>query len=167
MAARTRTLVTLLALAGMVLLGAMWGWSQVSKPFPGRIEPPPCVQQSVAQGEKVFPQDLLVNVFNAGERNGLAGSLMKQLKDVGFTGGVTKNAPTNVKVAKVQIWSKHPKGPDTLLLKSWLGPHTKVVSRGGQYPGLAVVVGDKFRGLAKGEKSVRASAAATICSPPL
>ena len=167
MVARTRTLVTLLVLVGVVLLSAMWGWSQVIKPFPGKVDPPPCVERSVAKGEKIFPQDVLVNVLNAGERNGLAGSLMKQLKDVGFSGGTTSNAPKGADVPKVQIWSKHPDGPDTQILKSWFGSGTKVVSRGGQYPGLVVVVGDDFHQLVKGQKSLRAAASATICTPPL
>ena len=167
MLARTRTLVTLLVLVGVVLLSAVWGWSQVTKPFPGKVDPPPCVQRSVAKGEKVFPQDLLVNVLNAGGRNGLAGSVLNQLEDAGFDGGVKRNAPGGVAVADVQIWSKHADGPDIQLLKRWLGADTKVVSRGGQYPGLVVVVGDQFRQLAKGPKSVRAASAGTICSPPL
>jgi hypothetical protein len=167
MAARTRTLVTLLVLAGLVLLSAMWGWSQVTEPFPGRVDSPPCVSRPLDKGEKVFPQDILVNVLNAGERNGLAGTVLRQLQAAGFTSGVTRNAPASTEVAKVEIWSKHPGGPDILLLKSWLGPGTKVVSRGGQYPGLVVVVGDEFHQLAKGKKSLRANGPATICTPPI
>ena len=167
MLARTRTLVTLLVLVGVVLLSAVWGWSQVTKPFPGKVDPPPCVERNVAKGEKIFPQEVLVNVLNAGERNGLAGSVLKQLQDAGFSSGVTRNAPKGIKVANALIWSKHPDGPDTQLLKSWFGPGTKVESRGGQYPGLVVVVGDEFHQLSKGQKSLRAAAAGTICTPPL
>ena len=167
MVARTRTLVTLLALTGLVLLSAMWGWSQVTKPFLGKVDPPPCVERNVAKGEKIFPQEVLVNVLNAGERNGLAGSVLKQLQDAGFSSGVTRNAPKGIKVANALIWSKHPDGPDTQLLKSWFGAGTKVESRGGQYPGLVVVVGDEFHQLTKGQKSLRAAAAGTICTPPL
>lgn len=167
MGARTRTLVTLLALSGLVLLSALWGWSQVSKPFPGKVEAPPCVDRTIGEGEKVFPQDVLVNVLNAGERNGLAGSVIKQLQEAGFVRGTTKNAPKAVEVTNAEIWSKQPDGPDTQLLKSWFGKDTKVVTRGGQYPGLVVVVGDDFHQLAKGKKSLRAGADATICSPPL
>jgi len=167
MVARTRTLVTLLALAGLVLLSAMWGWSQVTKPFPGKVEPPPCVERTVAKGDKVFPQDVLVNVLNAGERNGLAGSVLKQLQAAGFSSGVTTNAPKGTKVATAQIWSQHPDGPDTQLLKSWFGPGTKVDDRGGKYPGLVVVVGDGFHRLSKGKKGLKATASATICAPPI
>jgi hypothetical protein len=167
MAARTRTLVTLLALAGVLLLSAMWGWSQVTEPFPGKVDPPPCVERTLAKGEKVFPQDVLVNVLNAGERNGLASSVLKQLQDAGFSSGTTRNAPKSVQVGKAEIWSKNPDGPDTQLLKSWLGAGTKVVTRGGQYPGLVVVVGDAFHQTAHGKKNLRATAPATICSPPL
>jgi hypothetical protein len=167
MGARSRTLVTLLVLAGLVLLSAVWGWGQVTKPFPGRVESAPCVTRTLDKGEKIFPQDILVNVLNAGERNGLAGTVLKQLQAAGFTSGVTRNAPGSTEVAKVEIWSKLPGGPDTQLLKSWFGPDTKVVARGGQYPGLVVVVGDEFHQLLKGKKSLRASGPATICSPPL
>jgi hypothetical protein len=167
MVARTRTLGTLLALAGLVLLSAMWGWSQVTKPFPGKVDPPPCVERTVAKGDKVFPQDVLVNVLNAGERNGLAGTVLKQLQDAGFSSGVTGNAPKGIKVGTAQIWSQHPGGPDTQLLKSWFGAGTKVESRGGQYPGLVLIVGDGFHQLAKGKKSFRATASSTVCSPPL
>jgi hypothetical protein len=167
MTARTRTLVTLLALSGVLLLSVMWGWSQVTEPFPGKVDPPPCVERTLDNGEKVFPQDVLVNVLNAGDRNGLASSVLKQLQDAGFSSGTTRNAPKSVQVGTAEIWSKHPGGPDVLLLKSWLGADTKVVSRGGQYPGLVVVVGDGFHRTAHGKKSLRATATATICSPPL
>ena len=167
MVERTRTLVTLLVLTGIVLLSALWGWSQLTKPFPGKVDQPACVDRTLTKGEKVFPQDVLVNVLNAGDRNGLAGSVLGQLQDAGFTKGVTHNAPTSVEVTRAQIWSKHAKSPDVLLLKSWLGRGTKVVSRSGDDLGITVVVGDAFQQVAKGKKGVRAASGATICSPPV
>lgn len=159
-----------LILAGLVvvlLLAGLWGWSQVSAPFPQKAEPPKCVDRVVAAGDKVFADQVTVSVFNASTRNGLAGRTMLDLTDAGFGAGDSGNAPRNAEVDSAAIWTETPKGPDVRLVASWLGRGVPIERRDGLGVGVTVVVGDDFESLVKGPRSVRARDDATICTPPV
>jgi LytR cell envelope-related transcriptional attenuator len=162
-----RTGLTLAGLAALVVLGGLLGWAALTQPFPEKTTPPKCVATKVSPGEKVFPGQVTVSVFNAGGRNGLASSTMAALVDAGFAEGDTGNAPSGAKVARVQIWAPSPQSPDVRLLKSRLGPETPVVKQNGPGAGLNVMVGDGFTQLVKGPPSVKATKEAEICSPPV
>ena len=162
-----RTGLTLAGLAVLVVLGGLWGWSALTQPFPGRTTPPKCVATSIQQGEKVFPEQVTVSVFNASGRDGLAGRTMAEFVSAGFAEGDTGNAPPDVRVVRVVIWAPTPLSPDVRLVKSRLGPATRVVRRDGPGVGVTVVVGDRYRKLVKGPPSVQAGREAEICSPPV
>src|SRR3954465_2994620 len=91
--ARLRTAITLAALAVLTVLGVTWGWAQVLKPFPGKVDAPICVDTSYKAGDELFVQDVTVSVLNASGREGLAARTLQQLEDAGFAGGQTANAP--------------------------------------------------------------------------
>ena len=165
MVERTRTLVTLLVLTGIVLLSALWGWSQLTKPFPGKVDQPACVYRTLTKGEKVFPQDVTVSVYNAGTRDGLAGRVMQSFTGAGFAEGQSGNA-TGVKVPVVQIWTTEPKNPAVLLVASKLGKGVAVESRDGLGAGVTVVVGDGFTKLVKGLRSVTAKSRSLSSTRP-
>ena len=162
-----KTAVTLSVLCGLLVLVGLWGWNAATHPFPGKTEPPLCVSTRVAAGEQVFPQQVTVSVYNASDRNGLAGRTIDLFADGGFHEGVTGNAPRGTRVAHAQIWTETPENPDVQLVASMLGKGTEVVRRGGLGVGVTVVVGDDFEELAQGEKSVVAQGDADICSPPV
>ena len=63
--ARLRTAITLAALAVLMLLGVTWGWAQMTKPFPGKVDVPICVDTSYRAGDELFVQDVTVSVLNA------------------------------------------------------------------------------------------------------
>ena len=99
MADGARSAVTLAVLCTLLAIGAAWGWDAATDPFPGKVEALTCVDQAVQEGEKVYPDQVVVSVFNAGTREGLAGRTMGLLVDEGFREGDSGNAPAKAKVA--------------------------------------------------------------------
>jgi len=159
-----RTTVTLLALGALLAIAALWGWHATTKPLPAKVDSPICVDTPVSAGEKVYPQQVTVSVYNASQREGLAGRTMQLLKDAGFVRGNAGNAAT-AKVRVVEIWSTTPDNPDVQLVASYFGD-AEVERRDGPGVGVTVVVGDKFQELDEGQRSVVAKQDADICSPP-
>ncbi|MGB0101569.1 MAG: LytR C-terminal domain-containing protein [Nocardioides sp.] len=162
-----RSAITIAVLSLLLVVAAIWGWSAATKPLPGKVDTPICVDQVIAEGEKVFPQDVTVSVYNAGSRDGLAGLVMQELTEAGFHQGNGGNAAPTVRVSKVQIWTEDPTSPDVRLVASRLGKKVQIESRTGPGAGVTVVVGDKFGETRKGRKAVVAEADVEICSPPV
>lgn len=160
-----RTALTLTALTVLVLVAALWGWSAATEPLPAKVETPLCSDRQVAAGDKVFPQDVTVNVYNAGTREGLAGRVMLEFGDAGFAQGLDGNAPSGSNVTTSQIWTPDPESPAVRLVASHLGRDVDVLRRGGMGPGVTVVVGDDFTRLVHGRRTMRADDDTTICSP--
>lgn len=165
-AAPLRTALTLGTLAVLLLIGVTWGWSAVTAPFPEDAETPICTETVVPAGTKVYPDQVLVSVANAGNREGLAGRVMQLLKDAGFGGGRIDNAPPTAKVDYAEIWTDDRKDPAVRLVASHLGKRTKIVQAESDLPGITVIVGDEFTKLSKGRKSTQSDEDARICSPP-
>lgn len=166
LAARLRSALTLAALGLVLVLGVTWAWTAVTEPFPGRVEAPVCVSTQVAEGDKVFPDQVTVSVLNAGSRAGLAQRTMSDLVDSGLARGSLGNAPRGTEVRNAQIWTDDPDDPAVRLVRSYLGKRAVVVEQEPTLPGVNIVVGDKFRVVKQGRKSVVAQADTEICSPP-
>jgi hypothetical protein len=160
-----RSAITISVLCILLAAAALWGWSAAMKPLPAKVDTPICVDQDVTTGDKVFPQEVTVSVYNASDRDGLAGRTMQLLTDEGFAEGKSGNTPGQVAV--VQIWTLDPENPAVALVASWLGEDVEVQRRQPPGVGVAVVVGDKFEDLAKGKKAVTVQSDASICSPPI
>jgi len=165
MAEGARSAITLAALALLLVLGAVWGWSALTDPLPAKVDRPICVDRTVAAGTKVFAQDVTVSVYNAGTREGLAGRTMQLLTDDGFAEGNMGNV--SARVGEVAIWTLEPENPAVRLVASRLGPDVEIERRESPGVGVAVVVGDGFAKLVEGRRSVVADEDATICSPPV
>ena len=88
-----RTALTMATLGVLLLVAAAWAISALTAPFPGKVDVPTCVATDVTKGEKVFPDQVVVSVYNAGTREGLAGLTMRQLTQLGFVEGESGNAP--------------------------------------------------------------------------
>ena len=75
------TPLLLLALVGLLVWGAFWGWRNLTAPLP-EPEPTPCV---VVTADLVTVADVSVRVYNAGFTSGLANRVSARLEDAGFT----------------------------------------------------------------------------------
>lgn len=162
-----RSAVVILGLGVLLVVVGVWGWRTATEPFPGKADAPKCIDRAVTAGDKVFPDQVTVSVYNASERNGLAGRTMNELVEAGFGEGDTGNAPKDSDVPFATIWTEHPRNPDVLLVASHLGAAVEVERRNGRGVGVTVLVGDGFEKLVKGERRVVAAEDATICSPPV
>lgn len=158
--------LTLLALLGLVVGGGIWGWAAFTQPLPERGEPPICVDTPVSAGSSVFPEQVIVSVFNASDRAGLAGLTADLLADEGFGTGVLGNAPSGTDVEVAEVWVEDSTNPAARLVRSYLGKRAKVSERASLGPGVTVVVGSGFEGLGRGLESAPARQDTTVCSPP-
>ena len=166
--ARLRTAITLAALALLMLLGVTWGWAQVLKPFPGKVDAPVCVDTSYRAGDELFVQDVTVSVFNASGREGLAAATLQALEDAGFAPGDSANAPKGTSVTgAAEIWVKDTSNPAAKLLRARVGKVPVVAHPENTAAGVTLVVGDQFGDLRQGPDSVVLSDDAVVCSPPV
>lgn len=164
--ARLKTVVTLVTLVLLVVFGAFWGLHAMTQPFPSRAAAALCAPRQVAAGTQIYPAEVLVNVYNASTRGGLATQAMGQFVDRGFAEGLTGNAPDE-KVSSAVIWTDDPKRPDVLLVLKHLGPGAKAIKHATLDVGVDVLVGPKFTKLAaKPHGVITAQRATEICSPP-
>lgn len=164
MSAALKSALTLLVLGALLLLGGVWGWQAVTKPFPSSEPPPLCTDVTVPAGEQVFGDQVAVSVFNGSDRNGLAGATMERLEERGFVGADSDNAP--VKINGVQIWTDEPRNAAVRLVARQFKNAT-IVSGEQLGRGVVVVVGEAFKSLRKKEvESVTAVESSTFCSPP-
>lgn len=166
--ARLRTAITLAALAVLMLLGVTWGWAQMTKPFPGKVDAPICVDTAYRAGDELFVQDVTVSVLNASAREGLAGRTLEELHTIGFADGQTANAPKGTTLTTPsEIWVDDVDNPGAKLLRARLGKVPVVAHPEVGYAGVIVVVGDSFGVLRQGPLSVTLADDAVVCSPPV
>jgi hypothetical protein len=166
--ARLRTAITLAALALLMLVGVAWGWGQVTKPFPGKVDAPVCVDTSYRAGDELFVQDVTVSVLNASSREGLAGRTLSELHTEGFAEGDTANAPKGTALTtNAEIWVDDVSNPGAKLLRARLGKVPVVAHPEVDYAGIVVVVGDLYEKLRQGPQSIVLGHDAVVCSPPV
>jgi hypothetical protein len=171
MTKRSTSAATLAVLVGLCLLGLLFGLKALTSDLPDDplVENPEvtCVDREVTAGTKVFPEDVLVSVYNAGTRGGVASKTMSTLQIRGFVAGKTGNEK-DVNVSRVQVWG-NPSNPAVQLVAAQFGPGARVtagkVSPDSASEGVVVVVGDDFGKLAKKVRNVTVEEDTTICSP--
>lgn len=166
--ARLRTAITLGFLLVLLLGGVAWGWSQVSEPFPGKVDAPICVDTDYAAGEELAVQDVTVSVVNASAREGLAARTLQQLEDAGFASGQIANAPPGTTVTTpAEIWTSEQGVEAAKLLRRYVGKvpvRTDVVNPAA---GITLVVGDAFGEVGQGPPALTLKQDTTVCSPPV
>jgi hypothetical protein len=161
--------VTLLVLVGLVGLGGYYGYRALFSPVPDDAVTASSgdrtCEAGLRKGETVRPRDVTVTVLNAGSRSGLAGEVQDRLARRGFLRGTIDNAPEDLPVRFVRVLAPSPKDPAALLVAAQFGDNTYVQrSRQDLGPGVVVIVGDRFRGLApRAPRRVRATVAGSGC----
>ncbi len=162
------TAVTLLVLVGLLVLAGMYGVKAMLAPVPSS-QPAPSASpdcETVKKGTRIRAAEVTVSVFNAGTRSGLADDTMGRLRKRGFTRGDIGNAPSDVKVSKVQVWSTRANDTAAQLVALQFGGATKVrVVDTDLGPGVDVVVGDSFSKLAKARTTIVTTRTTAVCRP--
>jgi len=161
-----RTATTLAVLVALLIAGLAWGWSAATSPLPEATDEETCRVIDIAEGEQVYPDQVVVSVLNAGTREGLASRTMQLFVDQGFVAGERDNAPDGTEVQTAEIWTEEPDGPTVRLVRSWLGKNVEVRTQEASVDGVVVVVGDQFTDLVEGRSKLRAKVATSVCIPP-
>jgi hypothetical protein len=173
MHSRVKSAATLGVLGMLCVVGLLLGIRAVTADLPSgslvKDPPPACEDRTIEKGGRIAASDVLVSVYNAGNRAGRASRTMSQLQERGFAAGESGNAPEGTRVARAQVWYDDPANPAALMVARQFGPRTKV------YPGqprigigVVVVVGDSFEKLSKGAPlQLRTNRRVEICSPPV
>jgi hypothetical protein len=155
-----RTPITLLILFGMLLYGAWWGYNNIIMPIPA-LPPEPCVDQSVPKGQLQANQ-VVVRVYNGGDRKGLAADVGRSLRGKGFRVVLTTN--TVEKIQKTVIVGAEENNPEVLFVKSFFKEAVvrsdKRVDRT-----VDVLVGNKYGGFKKDAKTTYQVETTTLCLP--
>ncbi len=164
---RTLSAVTLVVLTALLVTGLVVGWRSFTAPIGDEVaaEPSETCATQVARGDVVRTRDVTVSVFNAGNRAGLADQTRSQLEARGFIAGEIGNAPEEFAVQLVRVLAPRKDDPGAQLVAAQFGPNTLIqVTDADLGPGVDVVIGEEFEGLAKdAPRRVRAGTDAPIC----
>jgi hypothetical protein len=152
----------MVVLCTILVVAAVVGFNTLFAPLPGDDEEPAaapsksCAVEPVEEGRRLRSRQVVVNVFNAGTRAGLAGTTMDALRARGFRGGTIGNAPDGTKVQRVQVWIAAGEEDAGRLVARQFGPRTPVQTPDDDaVDGIDVVVGNKFRSLKRAPRSIK------------
>jgi hypothetical protein len=164
---RTLTAVTLTVLVALLVAGAFIGWRALLAPLDESEGTPTAdsgCADGVARGDTVRTRDVTVSVYNAGTRAGLAGQTQDELVARGFIPGDLGNAPDDLSsVRVVRVLAETRRDPAARLVALQFGRGTRVQASPDLGSGVEVVVGDKFKGLDKAPRKIRADAPGSGC----
>lgn len=165
---RTRSAFTLGVLSLLVVVAAFWGWGAATAPLPDSGPPPVCVDTRIRAGQQVTTGQVVVSVYNASGRSGVAGNTMNRLTNRGFVAGSTGNAPSDTDFRGVRIYATERKNPAVRLVRRQF-QQARVVEGPALGPGVVVVVGNGPSPLVRNKNRVATLNSAidtTICTPP-
>ena len=161
--------VTLIVLCGLLVGGAVAGVNFLfaKAPDPTQLVETPAPSPScraVARGARLPSTKVEVSVFNAGSRSGLADKTLTELSRRGFQTADVGNAPAQVHVRRVEVWTTRPKDPAARLVARQLGRHVHVtVTKRSLGAGIDVVVGNRFHGLVHAPRSIKLEHPEQVC----
>lgn len=109
---RLSTPITLIILLGLLAAGTWWGYKAVT----AKVQAPPTPCETMSMTE-LTPASVVVNVYNGGSKEGLAGTISTTLAEAGFRIGKVGN--TDEKVQTVIIVGAAVDNPEVLLVAGW------------------------------------------------
>ena len=146
---RRRSLITL-AVVVLGLFFAFWyAWSYYQADTEARASRPPAPTCVSLDPDAITPEKVKVNVYNASDRNGLAGSVSKDLEERGFVVDKVANDPTDRKPPSVAEVRHGPSGATQAeLVATALPKGTKLVNDKRKSATVDVALGAKYTRLA-------------------
>jgi hypothetical protein len=146
---RLRTSLTLLALAGLLVIGSLVGWRLLTEDAPPLdTGSSACDGQPDTADTELRSEEVRVNVYNAGSISGLASTTMRSLNRRGFEEGSVDNAPAGTKVKNVLLLDPEPKSaPVRLVAAQFVGDVVRRRHGDDLSEGVDIILGDDFRGV--------------------
>ena len=156
-----------LIVLGVVVLGlffAFWyAWSYYQADNSARASRPPAASCAPYDPNVVTPETTRVNVYNASDRVGLAGSVARSLRERGFVIAKVANDPSSRKAPKVAEIRYGAKGEaQAKLLRSTLPKGTTLVKDKRKVATVDLALGAKYTTLAP----VPTTTAMPMCPAP-
>jgi len=171
-----RTPITLAVLLAILLGAAYYGWHTVVAPVTSHNVTTPstphkpattqvCTQhKTYPKGTQIRAQSFRVNVFNAGGVSGQASDVLAALQTRGFRQGIADNPPAGVTATNVTILTVSPDQPQARLVQQQFQGPVKLVPGPNLAPGVDVVVGSAYQGLAsKAPDALTVTKPTTVC----
>jgi hypothetical protein len=134
-----QTPVTMVALLGILVGGAWWGWNSLTD---SNAEAQ-CKMTQLPNG-KLTPQDIVVNVYNGGAKSGSAQATADLLKKRGFAIGKVANEPNGEKVAAVAVRGNSTTAGEVRLVAGQLTQKAPIVQDGRTDHSVDLIVGKGF-----------------------
>jgi hypothetical protein len=164
------TAVTLAVLCVVLVVGLVVGVNKLFAPLPEdplavAPEPSPtCQPTSVEKGERLHSRAVVVSVFNAGTRAGLADQTLAALTRRGFKEGEVGNAPADTRVRFARVWTTAENDAAARLVARQLGRKVRVVvGKEDLGEGVDVLVGNGFAGLVKAPRWIAVRKTQQVC----
>ena len=166
---RITTAVTLLVLL-LVLCGmAVYGFNALTSPLPesGASTEKECTGAEKQVQGFLKRSEVQVSVYNAGRREGLAGTTLEKVEEAGFRAGNAGNAPKSAEVPRAIVWTTKTNDSAATLVAQAFGKRTRVeVTDTDLGPGIDVLVGNRFKGLdPKAPRRIKLAAPVETCVP--
>lgn len=162
-----RTQLTLATAAVLFLGGTAYGVKLVTAPADTAPVGPTCESRTVKKGEKVTPNLIKVNVFNASQRSGLANRVSINLQRKGFLVGHIGNSTGGIETKTVTIVTSEKGNPQArLVAKQFKDKVSFAAPKEALTSGVTVVVGDDYDGLVKkASRAVKSDRTLQFCLP--
>lgn len=147
------------------IVAMFYGWHLLTAtPDEDVAYAPTCTEKTIKAGEDLPASMVEVDVFNGGDREGLAGTLSSALQERGFRQGSVANSQSAITPSDVTILTNDESDPRVELLKEQF---EDVDVRVPDYPtgsAVAILVGDDFEALSpEAPTSIKASKDVTVC----
>jgi hypothetical protein len=162
---RVRTSLTLLVLVGVVIGAAWYGWRNVledEEPAVAATDAP-CAPNS--PGAAPAPASIRVNVYNATTRNGLAASVARQLRQLGYNVIDVDNDPLAKSIEAAGEVRAHIDQQAAAGALAALLPGAAFVPDDRDNDTVDLVLGDGFKNLAK-DAAPADDSDLPACAPP-
>ena len=164
--------ITLVALCGLLVAGVVVGVNFLFAKAPNPTQligspsaKPSCTVQALPAGARLRARKVQVSVYNAGTQAGLAQQTMTGLKRRGFRSGDVGNAPADVHVRRIEVWTTRPHDAAARLVARQFGRHLRpTVTKTDLGAGIDVVVGGRFRGLVPAPRWVKVHHSEQVCA---
>jgi hypothetical protein len=155
----------MLVLLGILVLAAYVGWTGLTQGLGGGVaSESPSASCSTPPPETVRSRAVTVSVYNAGAPEGQATATMQALTDRGFDRGELTDAPERVEVTGIVIWPGDADPGSVTLVRKQFDTVRVAQKRKPLGPGVNVMVGDVFEGLAANAPRTIAVARPPVCS---
>lgn len=153
---------------GVFVGGAFLGVNLAFSEPESVAEEPACEVRQIAPGEVLSSNLIMVDVYNASQRAGLANRVKINLERRGFLGGVTKNNPGKLAPRNVAVLTTDPQDPRAKLVAvQFKGKVRRVEADFPMENDIAVLVGPDYSGFKQARTKLRTDREVTVCVPAI